>query len=100
MIRAAILFLLLAGSVAAADELPVPPRPPGRIPTPDLAPVPDPDARTFADQSTDGTNVQIRFFRSDVQDPGAGFTPGSRFQTPEERKPIQTPGLSVSVPLQ
>ena len=31
--------------------------------------------------------------------PSVGFAPGSRYQTTEDRKPIQTPGFSISVPL-
>ena len=31
---------------------------------------------------------------------GLGYAPGSHFATSEEKRPIQTPGLSVQVPLQ
>ncbi len=108
-VRAAFLFLLFTTLAASAEpatstttgvDLPVPPQPPSRVPTPDLAPVPDPDSRIAGRSAQADPDVQIRFFRSDLPDPSAGFAPGSHFQTPEERKPIQTPGLSVNVPIQ
>jgi hypothetical protein len=100
MLRVAALMLLFAASTVEAEDLPVPPVPPAHVPTPDAAPVPDQsNLRTGASSDSD-PNVQLRFFRSSPPDPSAGFTPGSRFQTPEERKPIQTPGLSLSVPIQ
>ncbi len=99
MIRAPMVFLLMAATAALAEELPVPPSPPDRGPASDAAPVPNLDAQNPATASQAQTNVQVQFYRSQPYQAGVGFAPGSRYRTPEDRKPIQTPGLSVSVPL-
>jgi hypothetical protein len=85
---------------AMADDLPVPPVPPEHPPPGDIAPVPDRDARAPLTPVSNAPTVDIRQFRNRPYDPGMGFAPGSRYQTNEDRKPIQTPGLSISVPLQ
>jgi hypothetical protein len=96
---ATILFTLIAGS-ALADTLPVPPIPPEHPPAADGAPVPDINARApvtvVAEQ---GPSVDVRLYRAKTFDTSMGFAPGSRYQSSEDRKPIQTPGFSVTVPL-
>jgi hypothetical protein len=78
----------------------VPPIPPEHPPVAETAPVPNADARApIAPQSASPT-VDLRLYRARPYDPGLGFAPGSRYQTSEDRKPIQTPGLSINVPLQ
>ena len=95
-------FLLIVslamGGPALAQNLPVPPVPPADAPA-DEAPVPNIDARPPAARSSDGPSVDVRLYRSKPYDPSLGFAPGSRYQSTEDRKPIQTPGISVSVPL-
>jgi hypothetical protein len=88
------------GPPAMADDLPVPPIPPRQPPLADIAPIPDVDVRAPIVPASSGPSVDVRLFRARPYDPGMGFTPGSRYQTNEDRKPIQTPGLSVRVPLQ
>jgi hypothetical protein len=44
-------------------------------------------------------SVAVRMYRSKAPDPSRGFAPGSRYESTEDRNPIQTPGFSVSVPL-
>jgi hypothetical protein len=39
------------------------------------------------------------FRRPPTADSGAGFPHGSQFQSPEDARPIQTPGLTLTVPL-
>ena len=85
---------------ALAEDLPVPPIPPDHPSTGDIAPVPDPDIHAPITPVSNSPSVDIRQFRNRPYDPGQGFPPGSRYQTSEDRKPIQTPGLSVNVPLQ
>jgi hypothetical protein len=83
-----------------AEDFPVPPIPPEHPPVAETAPVPNADARApIAPQSASPT-VDLRLYRARPYDPGLGFAPGSRYQTSEDRKPIQTPGLSINVPLQ
>jgi hypothetical protein len=91
--------LLLSGSLAFADELPVPPMPPDNPPADDTAPVPNVDARAPMVPLSERPSVDVKLYRSSPPDPSLGFAPGSRYQSTEDRKPIQTPGLSVSVPL-
>jgi hypothetical protein len=96
-----VLFVALIGlaPAARADDLPVPPIPPEHPPAWELAPVPNVDARAPALNDGDSPSVDVRFYRARPYDPGLGFAPGSRYQSTEDRKPIQTPGLSFSVPL-
>ena len=85
---------------ATTKDFPVPPIPPQHPPLAETAPIPDADARApVAPQST-SPSVDVRLYRARPYDPGLGFAPGSRYQTSEDRKPIQTPGLVISVPLQ
>jgi len=86
-------------SVANASDLPLPPTPPEHPPLGDIAPVPDADAHApIAPASTKAT-VDVRLYRARTFNPSVGFVPGSQYQTNEDRKPIQTPGFSISVPL-
>lgn len=102
MIMRAALFLMaiLAAGPAMAEALPLPPVPPAQVPGARAAPVPDPDAIFGLPAETQQTSVEIRNFQPPSYTPGMAFTPGSRFRTPEERRPIQTPGLSLVVPLE
>jgi hypothetical protein len=92
--------LMLSIPGAMAEGLPVPPIPPEHPPLGDIAPVPNLDARAPIAPASSSPSVDVRFFRNRPYDPGLGFAPGSRYQTNEDRKPIQPPGLSVSFPLQ
>ena len=87
------------GGSAMAQGLPVPPVPPANPPADEAAPVPNADAHPPAVRLTEGLSVNVRLYRAKSYDPSLGFAPGSRYQSTEDRKPIQTPGLSVSVPL-
>jgi hypothetical protein len=89
--------MFAAGTVA--DDLPVPPIPPLHPPLAEIAPVPNTDARAPVAPETESPTLDVRLFRARPYDPSLGFAPGSRYQTAEDRKPIQTPGFSISVPL-
>ncbi len=98
------MFLLLStfmicGSLAMAEDLPVPPIPPDIPPLADAAPVPNIDAQAPVTLTPDQPSVNVRLYRAKTYDPSAGFVPGSRYQSTEDRKPIQTPGFSINVPL-
>lgn len=92
-------LLVGTGSAAMADNLPEPPVPPVIPPIADAAPVPNPDAAPPVTPSSDEPSVNVRMYRARTYDPSVGFAPGSRYESSEDRKPIQTPGLSISVPL-
>jgi hypothetical protein len=92
--------LMMVPRGATAEDMPVPPMPPDRPPVGEIAPVPDRDAHGPVTPESTSPSVDIRQFRNRPYDPGLGFAPGSRYQTNEDRKPIQTPGLSINVPLQ
>jgi hypothetical protein len=83
-----------------AEPLPEPPVPPSRIPEPDIAPTPDRDARTGLLPEAQRAGVELKVFNAPSYDAGMAFGPGSRFRTPEERKPLQTPGVSFTVPIE
>jgi hypothetical protein len=89
--------MFAAGTVT--NDLPVPPIPPQYPPLADIAPVPNFDARAPVAPEVETATFDVRLYRARLYDPSQGFTPGSRYQTAEDRKPIQTPGLSISVPL-
>jgi hypothetical protein len=96
------IVILSAGlfSVSAlAEDLPIPPIPPEHPPLAEVAPIPDVDARAPVILESEAPSVDVRLYRAKAFDPSMGFVPGSRYQTNEDRKPIQTPGLSISVPL-
>lgn len=100
MIRALLVLILMSGSAAFAEDLPVPPLPPDNPPLDQNAPVPNLDARAPFVANQEQVKVNVKFYHADTPDSSLGFAPGSRIQLPEDRKPIQTPGFMVSVPMQ
>lgn len=86
--------------LATAEDLPVPPIPPENPPLHDVAPVPNFNAEAPVTPTSDKVSVNVRQFHATMYDPGLGFAPGSRYQSAEDRKPMQPPGISVNVPLQ
>jgi hypothetical protein len=95
----ALLAFLTIAAPARATDLPVPPTPPQTLPAGETAPVPNVAAHAPIAPLLERTTVDVRLYRARTYDPSVGFVPGSRYQTSEERKPIQTPGFVVSVPL-
>jgi hypothetical protein len=98
-------LLLLAafvtyGPCAIATTLPVPPIPPEDQQLAEAAPVPDRDAQAPVAPTSNDPSVDVRLYRTKNYDSSAGFVPGSRYQSAEDRKPIQTPGIAILVPLQ
>lgn len=96
LLRATAGLLALA---AAPLPLPVPPVPPAKPPTDTAAPVPDIAQRAPLAIANEDTQVRLRLYRARRYDGSRGFLPGSRYESSEDRKPIQTPGFSVTVPL-
>lgn len=93
------LLVLTWPGIALAEPLPVPPIPPAHPPAADAAPVPNVDAHAPIVQAKQGPSFDVKLYRARNYDPSMGFAPGSRYQSNEDRKPIQTPGFSVTVPL-
>jgi hypothetical protein len=79
--------------------LPLPPLPPDTPPAQVSAPLPRTDNSAPPEAVAEGPSVGIKLYRNRPYDPGVGFAPGSRYQSAEDRKPIQTPGLGFRVPL-
>jgi hypothetical protein len=94
-----VLIGLTAATPALATELPTPPEPPMQVSRSIAAPVPDNDFQAPPAPADTAPSVGLKFYRVQTFDTGLGFAPGSRYQPPEDRKPIQTPVFSVSVPL-
>jgi hypothetical protein len=104
--------LLLAGAgprPVHPSSLPLPPSRPLPLPPPlpidpptDLA-APVPNAGVY---SPDGlsqdqrTALALRFYRMQEFGTGEAYVPGSEYQSPEVRRPMQPPGFLVTVPLQ
>jgi len=92
--------VLIATAGAGHAPLPVPPIPPAHPPTDQPAPVPNPNASAPPVKTSQGPRVTIQDFRAQAFDQSHGYAPGSRFETSEDRRNIQTPGLKVWLPLQ
>ena len=93
------LILLATAAASPAPPLPIPPIPPANPPIDHSAPMPDRDFQAPSD-ANQGVRVSVQDFRIQRFYQGLGYTPGSHYETSEERKPIQTPGVSLQVPLQ
>lgn len=99
MNRAIVCGLLLITGSAVAETLPLPPAPPAQVTQSQNAPVPDLDADGRVPSDELHSYVALRNFRSPTGQPGLGYTPGSQFRPPQDRKALQTPGVSVTVPI-
>jgi hypothetical protein len=88
--------------LALQAPLPLPPPLPANPPTDLAAPVPDDDsgAAEMLSAGKAGAAWALRVYPMPDFDTGAGYLPGSDYQSPEQRKPLQTPGFSVTWPLQ
>jgi len=102
MSRAAWLLVALFGATAAGQtqSLPLPPVPPAHPPADLGAPVPDPGINAPPAGPSPLPDITVRDFRINNYSQSLGYTPGSQFQTSEDKRSIQTPGLSLRVPLQ
>ena len=99
MRRVLLAVFVIFGPAAMAQDLPVPPIPPEHPLLPDTAPVPDIDAQAPVAAASDAPSVDVKFYRATLYDPGLGFAPGSQYQINEDRKPLQLPGIGISMPL-
>jgi hypothetical protein len=102
MIRLWLVLLALVFTAGASPKhsLPVPPIPPANPPRDQSAPVPNPDVRAPTEISSQGARVGLQDFRARrFNNEGLGYTPGSQYENTEDKRAIQTPGLSVQVPL-
>lgn len=111
MTRAIVMLLaslLLAGAgprsslppPPALPSLPLPPPLPADPPTDQAAPVPNgtlwgPDA-----SAGDHGAFAFRIYRMPEFGTSQGFIPGSAYESPEQRRPMQPPGFSFTLPLQ
>jgi hypothetical protein len=93
------LLALLVAAAGPRDPLPMPPIPPPQPPADQSAPVPNPDARAPAEVASGNAHVGLQDFRVNRFNQGLGYVPGSQFETSEEKRPIQTPGLTLQVPI-
>jgi len=80
--------------------LPVPPIPPTYPPPDQAAPVPDAEAHGVAPENQQGLKLSVTDFRMRNYDASQGYAMGSHFQTSEDKRVIQTPGLTLRLPLQ
>ena len=87
-------------AVAWAQSLPIPPIPPANRPPEQAAPMPNNNIRDPALTANTEVTLRPEFYRATRPDTSYGFTPGSRFQTNDEKRPLQTPGFRLTVPLQ
>ena len=95
-----LLVLLVTTAASPKRPLPVPPIPPAHPPAEQSAPIPDRDMAAPNAQSGPRATVTLRDFRVRRFKDGLGYAPGSQFESVEDKRPIQTPGFLVHVPLQ
>ena len=80
--------------------MPIPPNPRARTQQAGLAPMPDRDVQPPPDpNASPHTKVSVTDFRAPNVDSDAGFPYGSRFRSPYDAQPIQTPGFTLTFPL-
>jgi len=95
--------LLLAGAaplpVLRLAALPLPPPLPARPPVDEAAPVPDADVQAPDAMARGPAVFAVRVYPMREFGTSDGFIPGSAYQSPEQRKPVQTPGFMVTLPL-
>lgn len=95
------LALITVAAAPARRPLPLPPVPPATPPTDQVAPTPDRNVLAPLVPAETGVRVLPQDFRAHrFNNQGLGYVPGSQFETSEDKRPIQTPGISVQVPLQ
>lgn len=90
--------VLLAGA-GPQSALPVPPPLPPDPPTDHAAPVPNANLQTPSGLAQDPKALALRIYRMPEVGPRDGYIPGSAYESPEQRKPMQPPGFIVTVPL-
>ena len=102
MIRSGLAVLALLATTAASPSrsLPIPPIPPAYPPADQSAPMPDRDLLAPVLPSLLSQRVTVHDFRARRFQQGLGYAPGSQFESDGDKRPIQTPGLTVRLPLQ
>jgi len=87
------------GGLAMAENLPVPPIPPARVPSFD-APVPNVNALApDLNGVPSPVSLELGFLRRKMLDSSQGFGPGSRYQPQPDRQLLPIPGVVFRVPL-
>ena len=81
-------------------KAPIPPNPLPSALLASPAPVPDRDAQPPPDpNSAPHTKVSVADFRPPKTDASAALPYGARYQSPDDQRPIETPGFTVTIPL-
>ena len=89
-----------SAKAALSHRTPIPPIPQASTKLATPAPMPDRDARPPPNpNSSHHIEVTPTDFRPPTTDTDAGFAYGSRFHSPKDLQPIQTPGFMVAIPL-
>lgn len=88
-----------AASWHFAARLPLPPPLPQDPPIDQAAPVPNADLLNPDRSGPEATEFALRIYPMRQFSTSDGYPPGSAYQSPEERKPLQPPGFIVTVPL-
>ncbi|MEJ0017066.1 MAG: hypothetical protein WDN25_10960 [Acetobacteraceae bacterium] len=96
----AVAVLIATTGAAPRRTLPVPPIPPARPPADQTAPLPNRDVQAPITTSDTGMQVRLQDFRVRRLNQSYGYTPGSQYEGAEDKRAIQTPGLTLRVPLQ
>jgi hypothetical protein len=96
----ALVVLVSTAAASPAPSLPIPPIPPADPPSDHAAPMPDRSLQAPPGDGGRGVQVNVEDFRIERFYQGLGYGPGSHFETSEEKRPIQTPGVTLKLPLQ
>jgi hypothetical protein len=97
-----VVTLLVAGLLlitAPRAWIPLPPPLPTNPPTDRAAPMPNDNVPAPSVPGNNDDRFALRIYPMNNYNTGDGFIPGSAYEPPEERKPLQPPGFMVTVPL-
>lgn len=83
----------------ARSSLPVPPSPSAQVRARAGQLAPLPESILPEPVPAEGSKVNVRIFSLKEQQGGLAFIPGSAYAAPEDRKPMQTPEVTFSLPL-
>ena len=89
-----------SAKAVSSRRTPVPPMPPAGAQLVRLAPMRDRDIQPPPDpNSSPHTKVSPTDFHLPKVDADAGYPYGARYRSPEDTKPIDTPGFTLTIPL-
>ena len=98
-VAAVLLAAVLLAGAGPRRSLPLPPPLPADPPVDEAAPVPNNGLHSPSGAEKDQVAFALRTYPMQDFATSDAFIPGSAYQSPEQRKMLQTPGFMVTLPL-